>query len=84
MNTSEPIVVGRDRYRLHSVRRGDKYGWEVEWQRDFQQQRWETLRTASGETLHYRSFPAWESTSQLFLDAETAVRFVLKVLQSSR
>ncbi len=84
MNTAEPIVVGRDRYRLHPARRGDKYGYEVEWQRDYQREKREVIRTAGGGTLEYRALPPWESTSQLFLDPEAAVRFVLKVLESPR
>lgn len=84
MNTTEPIVVGRDRYRLHPARRGDKYGYEVEWQRDYQKERREVIRTETGGTLEYRALPPWESTSQLFLDERAAVRFVLNVLESSR
>lgn len=84
MNTTEPIVVGRDRYRLHHARRGDKYGYEVEWQRDYNKERTKVIRTENGGTLEYRALPPWESTSQLFLDEGAAVRFVLNVFQSSR
>lgn len=84
MNTTEPIVVGSDRYRLYPARRGDKYGYEVEWQRDYQKERREVIRTETGGTLEYLALPPWESTSQLFLDERAAVRFVLNVLESSR
>lgn len=82
MNTPEPVVVGRGRYRLHPVRCGIHGCWQVEWQRDFCSLRRQILRCRDGVVMEFLSRPPWESSATLFAERQQAVAFAEMVLDA--
>jgi hypothetical protein len=80
MNTPEPVVVGRGRYRIHHLRNGVHSCCQVEWQREFDTLTRQHLRCRDGTLLTFLSAPPWESSAQLFSDATAAAVFAEAVL----
>lgn len=82
MNTPEPVVVGRGRYRLHLVRSGIHCCYQVEWQREYRSLTRGSVRCRDGTVLSFLSSPPWESTVHLFATESEAAAFAVGMLEA--
>jgi hypothetical protein len=56
--------------------------YQVEWQRNYLKLSRQRLRTQDGQVIEFLAAPAWESSAQLFAEAEEAAAFAIAVLKA--